>query len=112
MPMTSRCITTRPNLRCESADCNPVPVSGDDHGFEVPSLFDEVVWWDSEEAGGDGLRLESALERGQVSVAAVLDQEFLYGGARGYGTDGREWATPEMVQRHRRTRLGGPRCVS
>ena len=80
--------TTRPNLRCESADCNPVPVSGDDHGFEVPSLFDEVVWWDSEEAGGDGLRLESALERGQVSVAAVLDQEFLYGGARGYGTDG------------------------
>ena len=79
--------TTRPNLRCESADCNPVPVSGDDR-FEVADLFDEVVWWDSEVAGGDGLRLESALERGQVSVEAVLDQEFLYGGVRGYGADG------------------------
>ena len=79
---------TRPNLKCESADCNPVPVSGDNHRFEVLGLFDEVVWWDNEEAGGDGLRLESALERGQVSVGVVLDQEFLYGGERGYGTDG------------------------
>ncbi len=78
---------TRPNLRCESADCSPVPVSGD-HRFEVPSLVDEVVWWDSEEGGGDGLRLESALDRGPVSAVAVLDQEFLYGGERGYGTDG------------------------
>lgn len=80
--------TTRPNLGCESADCSPVPVSGDDHRFEVVDLFDEVVWWDSEAAGGDGLRLESALELGQVSIGAVLDQEFLYGGVRGYGADG------------------------
>ncbi len=80
--------STRPNLRCESADCDPVLVSGDDHRFEVPGLSDEVVWWDSEDAGGDGLRLESALEHGRVSVGAVLDQEFLYGGKRGYGTDG------------------------
>ena len=79
---------TRPNLRCESADCDPVPVSVDDHRFEIPGLFDEVVWWDSEEAGGDGFRLKSALGLGQVSVGAVLDQEFLYGGERGYGTDG------------------------
>ena len=78
---------TRASLRCESADCNPVPVSGD-HRFEVSGLFDEVVWWDSEEAGGDGLRLESALKRGQVSIGAVLDQGFLYGGVRGYGADG------------------------
>ena len=79
----------RPRLKCESTVCGPVPVSGDGNRFEVPRLLKEVVWWDSEEGGGDGLSLESALnESGPVSVFAVLDQEFLYGGKGGYGTDG------------------------
>ena len=83
---------TRPHLICDSTVCDPVPVSEtDDRLFEVPRLLEEVVWWDSEQAGGDGLRLDSALndlERAPVSLFAVLDQEFRYGGKIGYGTDG------------------------
>ena len=80
---------TRPHLICDSTVCDPVPVSETERRFEVPRLLEEVVWWDSEQAGGDGLRLESALtERGPVSVVPVLEQTFLYGGISGYGSDG------------------------
>ena len=80
---------TRPHLICESTVCDPVPVSETDHRFEVPRLLEEVVWWDSEQAGGDGLRLESALtEPDPISVVTVVEQEFLYGGISGYGSDG------------------------
>lgn len=80
---------TRPYLTCELAVCDPVPVSDGEHRFEVPRLLDEILWWDSEQAGGDGLKLvEAVAENGPVSAVADLQQVFLYGGTSGYGRDG------------------------
>lgn len=87
--------STRLYLKCEAQDaCDPVPMSSDDRRFEVPSLYEELRWWDSEEGGGNGRALQSALaERGPVSLFAVLAQEFHYGGSNGYGAEG-ERGTP------------------
>ena len=79
---------TRRYLACEPpAACSPAPVSGAERRFEVPRLFDELVWWDSEQAGGNGLELRNVIaERGPVSLAAVLTRQFRYGGSNGYGS--------------------------
>ncbi|WP_419848464.1 hypothetical protein [Candidatus Poriferisocius sp.] len=81
---------TRPYLICRESECDPVPVSGDDsRRFEIMRVVDETFWWDSLEAGGNGLELTAAHEaRGPVSTTAVLEQEFLYGGADGFGSGG------------------------
>ncbi len=88
-PSASLVYPTRPYLKCQWSDCEPVPVSEDDKRFEVFRLSEEVVWWDSEPGGGDGLRLRAALaEHGSVSAVAVMEQTFLYGGVGGWGGDG------------------------
>ena len=80
---------TRRYLQCKAVDaCNLVPVKDDGHRFEVPRLFEEIAWWDGIEAGGNGEALAKAAERGTVSLVAVLEQEFRYGGADGYGVRG------------------------
>lgn len=81
---------TRPHLVCEQSPCNPVPVDSElGHRLEIPFIKDEILWWDTDEAGGDGQRLGAALEaHGSLEAVAVLDQEFLYGGADGFGSDG------------------------
>ena len=82
--------STRQYLKCKAQGaCNPVPVSDDERRFEVARLFEEIVWWDSEEAGGNGEELQDAVvDRGPVLLEAVLSYEFHYGGINGYGADG------------------------
>ena len=59
----------------------PLEVAGNDRRFELPRLFDRLVTWDSEQGGGNGRNLREAMtERGGLDVAAVLKQEFQYGG--------------------------------
>lgn len=81
--------STRESLQCEPpTPCSPVVVSEGERRFEVPRLYDEIAYWDSEQAGGTGQALEEAVERGTVSLFAVLAREFSYGGGDGYGADG------------------------
>ncbi|MCQ3811793.1 MAG: hypothetical protein KTV68_14695 [Acidimicrobiia bacterium] len=81
---------TRPYLACQHSPCDPVSVSSEmGYRLEVPSIKDEVLRWDTDEAGGDGARLTAAIEAdGSVEAVAVLEQEFLYGGAEGFGPNG------------------------
>ncbi|MCY3851887.1 MAG: hypothetical protein OXF75_14075 [Acidimicrobiaceae bacterium] len=91
---------TRPELKCESSDCSPLSQSGPpEHRFELANLRNEIIYYDSEPAGGDGLQLRLALgASGPLSAVARLDQEFFYGGTDGYGNDGErgplEWSRP------------------
>ena len=99
---------TRPRLSCQSTSCAPLPVSDPGRRFELPSLLEEVVWYDSEQAGGDGLQLKAASqERPPLSVVAVLDQEFLYGGTNGYGSGGESGQPLEWSREIGMTRLTG-----
>ena len=81
---------TRPYLTCQRSPCDPVRVKDDQgHRLEVPRIKDEVMWWDTAEAGGDGQKLTTAIaDHGPVGAVAVLDQEFYYGGADGFGPSG------------------------
>lgn len=80
---------TRPHLKCRVAQCDPLSVSELERRFEVPSILEEVVWWNSEPAGGDGSTLQKILpERGPMRTVAELDQVFLYGGVNGWGEGG------------------------
>ena len=58
----------------------PLEVVGNDRRFELPGFFDHLVAWDSEQGGGNGRNLHDAItQRGGLSAAAGLKQEFQYG---------------------------------
>ena len=81
---------TRLYLVCRESPCDPIPVNSESgYRLEVPNIKDEVLWWDTDEAGGDGARLTAATgAHGSVNAVAVLEQEFLYGGADSFGSSG------------------------
>ena len=81
---------TRMYLVCKLSPCDPLPVNREaGHRFEVPKVKDEVLWWDTDEAGGNGERLTAAIElHGSVDAVATLEQKFLYGGTDGFGPNG------------------------
>ena len=59
----------------------PLEVVGNDRRFELPRVFDHIVAWDSEQGGGNDRNLREAItQRGGLSAAAALKQEFQYGG--------------------------------
>ncbi|MCQ3805681.1 MAG: hypothetical protein OXB92_12895 [Acidimicrobiaceae bacterium] len=73
----------RENLTCRSLTvCDPVPVGDSEAGrrFVIPSLFDELLWWDSADGGGDTMALDQAhTESDPIKIVAVLGQSFTYG---------------------------------
>ena len=74
---------TRENLICGPPTfCDPVPVGDSETGrpFVIPRFFDELLWWDSAEGGGDGMALGQAhTESDPIKIVAVLGQSFTYG---------------------------------